>query len=146
MQVLLNVIARGMSLLDALLAPRMHSQLLPDELYLEDYALTCPDCGLNHSISVHSLPLMQQSLQSRGHSVKVETNVGFSACQFAGARFSHVHYHPPSKPVIPLLSVYCYCFVRLMFTCVCLLFQSWTLTAGWSWGCRTLARGACRMQ
>jgi gamma-glutamyltranspeptidase len=35
-QVILNYIAKGMSLLDAVIAPRIHSQLLPNILYFEN--------------------------------------------------------------------------------------------------------------
>jgi gamma-glutamyltranspeptidase len=36
-QVFLNVVARGMDLLSAVFAPRIHHQLLPDVLCVENY-------------------------------------------------------------------------------------------------------------
>ncbi len=87
-QILLNVLVQGMSLIQAITHPRLHSQLLPDEVYLEDFALFCSECGNGNVITESSIPYMMSSLIDRGHNVIVQKNVGFSACQFVGTLYA----------------------------------------------------------
>lgn len=59
-QVLLNVLARGMGLAGAMRAPRLHSQLLPDTVYVEDQQLAC-------GLAIRAPPSASAALRSRGH-------------------------------------------------------------------------------
>lgn len=94
-QVLLNFLAKGMSLLDAVIEPRIHSQLFPQTVYLEDVTLDCADCltldqngdpipGRYQQISSASNSVIVNALKSRGHNITVDTGANFGVCQFIG--------------------------------------------------------------
>ncbi len=43
-QVFLNALGRGMDPLAAVVSPRVHNQLLPDELFVEDFSYVSGQC------------------------------------------------------------------------------------------------------
>lgn len=96
-QVLLNFLGKGMSLLDAVIEPRIHSQLLPETVYLEDVTLDCEDCltldqngdpipGMYKQLSSSSNSLLVNALKSRGHHLTLDTG-SFGVCQIIGLFF-----------------------------------------------------------
>lgn len=65
-QVILNYLGKGMRLLDAVVAPRIHSQLLPPTVYIEDQPLL--DGG-----RITATQEMALALSSRGHNLTYES-------------------------------------------------------------------------
>lgn len=53
-QVLLNYMSRGMDLLSAVKAPRLHAQLLPDLVYVEDHTLVSDDLEIKNADEVNT--------------------------------------------------------------------------------------------
>eukprot|EP00605_Chrysophyceae_sp_TOSAG23-4_P002488 GSChrysophyteH1.ASY1.ANO1.2751.1 assembled CDS len=62
-QVLLNFLAKGFDLLSAVKAPRLHSQLLPDSVYVEMHELVS-------GLSIKNTEEVAADLKSRGHEVE----------------------------------------------------------------------------
>lgn len=84
-----------MSLLDAVIEPRIHSQLFPQTVYVEDVTLDCADCltldtngdpipGRYQQISSASNSILLNALESRGHNITIDTGANFGVCQFIG--------------------------------------------------------------
>jgi gamma-glutamyltranspeptidase len=107
-QVLLNFLGKGMSLLDAVIEPRIHSQLFPQTVYLEDVTLDCVDCltldengdpipGKYKQLSSATNTVLVNALKSRGHNLTVDTGANFGVCQFIGQSLS--------LPPLPLSSL-----------------------------------------
>jgi gamma-glutamyltranspeptidase len=94
-QVLLNFLGKGMSLSAAVLEPRIHSQLFPQTVFLEDVTLDCLDCltldqngdpipGRYQHISSATNTVLVNALKSRGHNLTIDTGANFGVCQFIG--------------------------------------------------------------
>mmetsp|Transcript_14617 Transcript_14617/g.22041 ORF Transcript_14617/g.22041 Transcript_14617/m.22041 type:complete len:677 (-) Transcript_14617:115-2145(-) len=91
-QVLLNYLCRGMSLLDAVIHPRIHSQLLPEYVYLEDMTLDCDYCksqsdGTAVTLESYSDQQLVDALTSRGHNITIPTGSNFGVCQFIDVEY-----------------------------------------------------------
>lgn len=61
-QVILNTIGRGYDILQAVVSPRLHSQLLPDTVYVEQHQLIS-------GLSITSPPNIAEDLKKRGHNI-----------------------------------------------------------------------------
>jgi hypothetical protein len=89
-QVLLNFLGRGMSLLDSLVDGRIHTQLLPEVVGVEDQSITCaPDIcesedGSSTVLEIEAGVGVQNALTSRNHDISVNAEAGFAVCQFIG--------------------------------------------------------------
>lgn len=78
LQVILNTLGFGMDPLSALTAPRVHSQLLPDEVQVEDSSLTV--LGTYPApITISAGDEVYRALTSRGH-LNVSRHTGGMAC------------------------------------------------------------------
>ena len=90
-QVLLNFLGRGMSLLDSVVSGRIHTQLLPEVVGVEDQSIHCaPDVCESSDGSASVLEIeagveVQDALTSRNHAISVNEHAGFAVCQFIGA-------------------------------------------------------------
>jgi len=73
LQVILNVLDHGMSLSDAVAAPRVHHQWLPDELRIERWGLS-PDTVELLEAKGHRL--FVRSAQGRTHGIRVDPQTG----------------------------------------------------------------------
>ena len=62
---ILNSIGLGLDPLSAVLAPRVHTQLLPDSVDVEDQPL--PLLGISPAYSIAAAPEVYSALTSRGH-------------------------------------------------------------------------------
>jgi hypothetical protein len=99
-----------MSLLDAVIEPRVHSQLLPDTVYLEEVTLDCVDCltldqdgdpipGRYQQLTSSSNSLLVNALKSRGHDLTFDSG-SFGVCQIIGvSSFSLPSPTPPRDTV-----------------------------------------------
>lgn len=92
-QVLLNFLGQGMSLLDSVISSRVHSQLFPQKVYLEDVTLDCTNClaldsngkpisGQYQKIQSTTNTLLVNALKKRGHNITADTGANFGVCQF----------------------------------------------------------------
>lgn len=92
---MLNFLGQGMSLLDSVIASRVHSQLFPQKVYLEDVTLDCKNClaldtdgnpipGQYQKIQSTTNSLLVNALKSRGHNIANDTGANFGVCQFIG--------------------------------------------------------------
>lgn len=70
--------------MDAMIEPRIHSQLLPDVVYIEDDPLECWYCDGRTIEAIDDAELIN-ALQSRGHVTTYHENSKLGVCQFAGA-------------------------------------------------------------
>jgi gamma-glutamyltranspeptidase len=82
-KVILNYLVRGMDIIEAMIEPRIHSQLLPDLVYLEDDPLECFYCA-DRVIEDISDTELTDALESRGHVLTYTENSKLGVCQFAG--------------------------------------------------------------
>lgn len=71
LQMYLNIIGKGMNLLAALLMPRIHTQLLPNELCVESYNYIS---GVDINLPIY----IQKSLENKNHTVKQCNMFGYS--------------------------------------------------------------------
>ena len=83
-----------MSLLDSVIESRVHSQLFPQKVYLEDVTLFCSHCltldsdgnpipGRYQQIQSTTNSLLVNALKSRGHNLTADTG-NFGVCQIIG--------------------------------------------------------------
>ena len=88
----MNFLGRGMTLLDSLVNGRIHTQLLPEVVGVEDQSITCaPDVCESEDDSESILEIeagvdVQTALTSRNHEISVDENSGFAVCQFVGRK------------------------------------------------------------
>lgn len=80
---ILNYLVRGMDMIEAMIEPRIHSQLLPDVVYLEDDPLECFYCD-DRVIEDISDEELTEALETRGHILTYTENSKLGVCQFAG--------------------------------------------------------------
>jgi gamma-glutamyltranspeptidase len=78
--VILNTIGLGMDPLSAMLAPRAHSQLQPDQVDLEDEGL--PLLGAHPAHSIRTAEEVFGALRSRGHRNVTHCSTGMGVSQF----------------------------------------------------------------
>ncbi|SVC01779.1 uncharacterized protein METZ01_LOCUS254633, partial [marine metagenome] len=64
-QIIMNVVDYGMSIEDAVEAPRFHHQWLPDVIQMEERGFTAETV---------------QALEARGHSIKYRSSIGEANC------------------------------------------------------------------
>lgn len=87
-QVILNFIGKGMSILDAVVNGRIHTQLLPEVVGVEDQTVSCaPDVcqSSDGSPTYHKIEAgddVQSALTSRNHKISVNEGTGFAVSQF----------------------------------------------------------------
>ena len=87
---MLNFLGRGMTLLDALVNGRIHTQLLPETVGVEDQEIHCaPEVCITSDGSSSVLLIaagedVQDALTSRNHMITVNKNSGFAVAQFIG--------------------------------------------------------------
>ena len=81
LQVILNTIGLGLDPLSALIAPRVHSQLLPDKVDLEDQPLPVL-ASPSASPSIRTAEAVYASLRSRGHHNVSHCDTGMGVAQF----------------------------------------------------------------
>lgn len=87
-QVLLNFLGRGMTLLDSLVNGRIHTQLLPEVVGVEDQNITCApnicesEDGSESVLEIEAGVDVQVALTSRNHDISVREQQGFAVCQF----------------------------------------------------------------
>jgi len=83
MQVVLNVLVHDMDVQEAVDAPRVHSQWLPDKLYMEERALPADTIvvleGMGHDVEGHSWRSI-----GRAHSIRVRDGYYFGAADSRG--------------------------------------------------------------
>lgn len=86
-----------MSLLDSVIESRVHSQLFPQKVYLEDVTLDCSNClmldsngnpipGRYQQIQSTKNTLLVNALKSRGHNITDDIGANFGVCQFIGKK------------------------------------------------------------
>ena len=79
-----------MSLLDSVINGRIHTQLLPNVVGVEDQTIVCaPDIcesasGEETILEFEAGLEVQDALTSRNHEISVNEHTGFSICQFIG--------------------------------------------------------------
>lgn len=79
-----------MSLLDSLVNGRIHTQLLPEVVGVEDQSITCApnicesEDGTESVLEIEAGVEVQEALSSRNHDISVSEHQGFAVCQFIG--------------------------------------------------------------
>jgi gamma-glutamyltranspeptidase len=73
-QVILNYLGKGYDILSAVKAPRLHSQLLPETVFVEQH-------NLLSGLRINNLPEVSRSLEDRGHNL-TQWQSSMGVCQF----------------------------------------------------------------